>query len=133
MAQGEKLILSGGAAEEAVKQQKEAMMTDPREEKVRMYLDTLLPEDWYSRDLDKRRDFLYGTECPEPEAVLRRDFVSCQEIWCECFGNSLKNMEAKDTYMIKKILAKFPNWESSGDRINTGAEYGRQRGYKRTI
>lgn len=133
VAQGEKLILSGGAAEEAVKQQKEAMMTDPREEKVRMYLDTLLPEDWYSRDLDKRRDFLYGTECPEPEAVLRRDFVSCQEIWCECFGNSLKNMEAKDTYMIKKILAKFPNWESSGDRINTGAEYGRQRGYKRTI
>lgn len=133
VAQGEKLILSGGAAEEAVKQQKEAMMTDPREEKVRMYLDTLLPEDWYSRDLDKRRDFLYGTECPEPEAVLRRDFVSCQEIWCECFGNSLKNMEPKDTYTIKKILAKLPNWESSGDRINTGAEYGRQRGYKRTI
>lgn len=65
VAQGEKLILSGGAADEAVKQQKEAMITDPREEKVRMYLDTLLPEDWYNRDLDKRRDFLYGTECPE--------------------------------------------------------------------
>ena len=131
--QGESLILSGEVADEALKQQKEAMITDPREEKVRMYLDTLLPADWYSRDLDGRRDFLYGTECPAPEAILRRDFVSCQEIWCECFGNSLKIMESKDTYTIKKILAKLPNWEASGDRVNVGAEYGRQRGYRRTI
>lgn len=131
VAQGEKLILSGDVADEAVKQQKEAMMTDPREEKVQMYLDTMLPEDWYSRDLDRRRDFLYGTECPRPETILRRDFVSCQEIWCECFGNSLKNMEPKDTYMIKKILAKFSNWENTGDRMQLGAEYGRQRGYRR--
>jgi len=133
VAQGEKLILSGDVADEAEKRQKEAMMTDPREEKVRMYLDRLLPEDWYKRNLDRRRDFLYGTECPEPAAVLRRDFVSCQEIWCECFGNSLKNMETKDTYTIKKILAKLPNWQNSEERKYIGGEYGRQRGYKRVL
>lgn len=133
VAQGEKLILSGSVADEAAKRQREAMIADPRGEKVRMYLDTMLPENWYDRDLDSRRDFLYGTECPRPEATLRRDFVSCQEIWCECFGNSLKNMESKDTYAIKKILSKMPDWENTGERRQLGAEYGRQRGYMRTF
>lgn len=133
VAAGESLVLDGAIADEAAKKQKEAMVSDPREEKVRMYLDKKLPENWYSRDLDSRRDFLYDSEHPRPETPLRRDFICCQEIWCECFGNSLKNMEPKDTYAIKKILAKLDNWENSGERKRIGCEYGMQRGYKRTF
>lgn len=128
---GESLILSGDVAEEALKRQKEAMVSDPREEKVREYLDRRLPVDWYFRDLDKRRDFLYGTERPMPETPLRRDYVSAQEIWCECFGNSLNKMERKDAFTIKTIMAKLDGWEASGERIRLGADYGRQRIYKR--
>lgn len=130
--EGESLILSGDVAEEAKKRQKEAMVSDPREEKVRDYLDVRLPFDWYDRDLDKRRDFLYGTERPVPETPLRRDFVSAQEIWCECFGNSLNKMERKDAFTIKTIMAKLEGWENPGDRRYLGAGYGRQRVYKRT-
>lgn len=130
--EGEPLILSGEVAEEAQKRQKAAMVSDPREEKVREYLDVMLPGDWYDRDLDKRRDFLYGTELPKPETLLRRDFVCAQEIWCECFGNSLNKMEQKDTYMIKKIMTKMDGWESSGERMRLGAGYGRQRVYQRS-
>lgn len=129
--EGESLILSGSVAEEAQAQQKEAMISDPREEMIVNYLDTLLPADWYERDLDKRRDFLYGSERPIPEATLRRDFVCSQEIWCECFGNSLKNMEPSNTYAIKKIMSKLCGWEASGTRKYLGADYGRQRGYVR--
>ena len=112
--EGESLILSGDVAEEAEKRQKAAMISDPREEKVREYLDIMLPFDWYDRDLDKRRDFLYGTEQPVPETHLRRDFVSTQEIWCECFGNSLNKMEQKDTYTIKKIMSRIEGcWDRS--------------------
>lgn len=131
--EGESLILEGDVAQEAMKHQKEAMVSDPREEKVRMYLETRLPEDWYNRDLELRRNFLYGSEHPAQATTLRRDFISSQEIWCECFGNNLKNMEPKDTYSIKKIMSKLDNWESTGDRKLIGGEYGRQRGYIRTF
>lgn len=131
VANGESLILSGEVAEEAKKQQKAAMVDDPRIERVRIYLDTRLPEDWYERSLEKRRDFLYGSEVPIPETPLRRDFVSCQEIWCECFGNDLRKMETKDTYAIKKILEKLEDWENCNERRRIGADYGQQRGYTR--
>nr|WP_305146784.1 virulence-associated E family protein [Blautia marasmi] len=131
--EGESLILSGDVAEEAKKRQKEAMVSDPREEKVREYLDVMLPFDWYDRDLDKRRDFLYGTERPVPETPLRREYVSAQEIWCECFGYSLNKMERKDAFTIKTIMAKLEDWEYSGERKRLGAGYGMQRLYRRTI
>lgn len=130
--EGESLILSGDVADEALKRQKEAMISDPREEKVKEYLDIMLPADWYERDLDKRRDFLYGTECPKPETPRRRDFVCAQEIWCECFGNSLNKMEQKDTYMIKKIMTKIEGWEYKADKTYAGKSYGWPRGYHRS-
>lgn len=129
---GESLILAGDTADEAKQKQKEAMVSDPRDEKVREYLEQRLPADWYGRDLDRRRDFLYGSEFPVPEAVLRRDWVCAQEIWCECFGNSLSKMLPQDTYAIKKIMAKMEGWECSSERRRLGAEYGRQRVYIRT-
>lgn len=131
--QGESLVLEGDDAGEAVKMQREAMISDPREGKVEEYLDTLLPADWYTRTLEKRRDFLYGSEIPAPEAALRRDHVTAQEIWCECFGRDLRNMEQKDTYMIKRIMAKMPGWEYDACRLPRDKAYsGRQaRGYRR--
>ena len=45
-----------------------------------MYLDSALPEDWYSRDLDKRRDFHMGPSALETGVAVPKDFVSCQEI-----------------------------------------------------
>lgn len=130
--EGESFILSGDVAEEAKKRQKEAMVSDPREEKVRDYLDVMLPLDWYDRDLDKRRDFLYGTERPVPETPLRRDFVSAQEIWCECFGNSLNKMEQRDTYTIKKLMARIEGWEYKAEKTFAGKSYGYPRGYHRS-
>ena len=103
------------------------MISDPREEKVKEYLDRKLPLDWYERDLDKRRDFLYGTERPLPDAPMRRDYVSAQEIWCECFGYNLTKMERKDAFTIKSIMAKMEEWKYSGERRRLGGGYGLQR------
>lgn len=133
VAEGESLILSGDAADEAKKRQKAAMMSDPREATVREYLDTMLPENWYERKREDRIDFLCGVEQPQSEAPLRRDFVSCQEIWCECFNFTLSKMEAKDSYAIKKIMEKMDGWENKGERKRLGADYGQQRGYSRII
>lgn len=130
---GEPLILSGDEAKEAHEQQKEATVSDPREEKVKLYLETILPADWYQRDLDRRRDFLYGSESPMPEATLRRDFVSAQEIWCECFGNSPTKTDRKETYAIKNIMSKMDGWNYTNEKISVGADYGQLRGYHRVL
>ena len=132
---GESLVLTGDEAREAAALQRAAMISDPREGKVAEYLDTMLPADWYSRDLGKRRDFLYGSERPAPEATLRRDYVTAQEIWCECFGNSINKMEQKDTYTIKRIMAKMENWEYSSEKFKRDPAYGgrQPRGYKRVF
>lgn len=130
---GEELILMGDVAREAEDRQREAMIGDPREGKVAAYLDTMLPADWYDRDLDGRRDFLYGSETPRPEAPLRRDRVTPQEIWCECFGYRLEKMEQKDTYMIKKIMTKMDGWNYSDLKLPRDKAYGgaQLRGYIR--
>ena len=132
---GEPLILTGEEAAEAASMQKAAMISDPREGKVAEYLDTLLPADWYDRDLEKRRDFLYGSERPAPEATLRRDRVTPQEIFCECFGGNIVKMEQKDVYAIKKIMTKIDGWDYSHDWLPRDTAYGgkQRRGYIRTF
>lgn len=130
---GEELILTGENAEAAEAMQMAAMIGDPREGKVSAYLDTMLPEDWYSRDLERRRDFLYGSERPIPEAPLRRDHVTAQEVWCECFGFDIRKMEQKDVYMIKKIMMKMDGWEYNSSWLPRDKAYGGKqlRGYIR--
>ena len=130
---GESLILSGDEAKEAERMQMAAMIGDPREGKVAAYLDTRLPADWYDRDLDKRRDFLYGSEIPVPETPLRRDHVTPQEIWCECLGNDIRKMEQKDVYMVKRIMTKMEGWTYSKEWLPRDKAYGGKqiRGYVR--
>lgn len=132
---GEELVLKGEAAEIAASMQRDAMIGDPRQMQVEGYLNTMLPEDWYERSLERRRDFLYGTEHPMPEAPLRRDRVSAQEIWCECFGYALKKMEQKDVYAIKKIITKIPGWDYSPSKLPRDKAYGggQARGYIRCM
>ena len=130
---GEPLILTGDTADEARTMQQKAMIGDPRESKVSDYLDTMLPDDWYRRNMDQRRDFLYGSETPKPETPLRRDRVTAQEIWCECFGYDIRKMEQKDVYTIKRIMTKMDGWTYSSAWLPRDKAYGgkQMRGYIR--
>lgn len=125
----EPLILSGEVAEEAVKRQKVAMISDPREELVRIFLERLLPEDWYSRSVEQRLSFLSESELPMPEATMQRTFISTQEIWSECFWRDLNKTDRLETYAIKGIMAKMGGWEYTNEKVSVGSDYGRPRGY----
>lgn len=129
----EPLILSGEVAEEAVKRQKVAMISDPREELVRIFLERLLPKDWYSRSVEQRLSFLSESELPMPEATLQRTFISTQEIWSECFWRDLNKTDRLETYAIKGIMAKMEGWEYTNEKVSVGSDYGRPRGYHLTV
>ena len=132
---GETLVLTGEDADTARAMQNAAVISDPREGRVAGYLDTMLPADWYDRTLERRRDFLYGSETPMPETPLRRDRVTAQEIWCECFGYDIRKMEQKDTYMIKRIMMKMEGWTYTPGWLPKDKAYGSRqtRGYIRSF
>lgn len=127
---GESLILSGNIAEEALKRQKDAMVSDPRESLVQEFLETLLPTDWYSKGKGARQDyFSYDTGTP-PEDGFYRARVCYQEIWCECFGYPEKTLGVKERFQIRGILERMDGWNRSDKRQRVPG-YGIQTVYER--
>lgn len=132
-AEGEDSFLDAELEKEAAKAQQAALLYDEREGEVIDYLDTLLPEDWYSWDLDKRRDYFQQRDVLEPRqqvGTMRRTKVSAKEIFVECFGRPKNAWCHRDGYEIAAIMARIPEWEKTGERERIGG-YGQQRPYTR--
>ena len=127
---GEKLYLPADLETLAKKEQAAAMESDEREGLVRLYLDTLLPENWSRMDLYQRREFLNGDDPTMPKGTVERDTVSNMEIWCECFRNTRESMRTTDSFAIKSIMSRIEGWERS-EQVVKSKLYGQQRVYKR--
>ena len=131
-AEGEVPYLTPEMAKEAERMQQEAIEYDDREGEVVEYLDTLLPEDWYDWDLQKRVDFFQQRDVLDAnvECTMKRTRVCAREIFCECWGRPKNAWKRQDSYDITAIMARIPGWERVGkeDRI---PGYGHQRVYTR--
>ena len=130
--EGETPYLSPEMEEEAARMQREAIEYDDREGEVVEYLDTLLPDDWYSWDLNKRVDFFQQTDelKANVEGTMQRERVCAREIFCECFGKPKSQWKHSDGYEIAAIMARLCDWERTGEaRVIPG--YGKQRFYQR--
>ena len=117
--QGEKLYLNNELEALSKIEQREAMESDEREGLVRLYLDTLLPENWDAMDIVERRNFLTGTDFGHAKpGTVRRTHVSNMEIWCECFGKERANIRRSDSNELPAILARL-GWQrlDSTERI----------------
>ena len=129
---GEKLYLEGEILDVAEAAQREAMEVDERIGMVEEYLAILLPEDWETKDLYERRNFLDSSSAITSEkGSAVRASVSNAELWCECFGRSLQDLKPTDSYAIAALMAQIPGWERSPERAKQ-AIYGRQRLYRRS-
>ena len=127
---GEKLFLPVELEKLAKREQSAAMESDEREGLVRMYLDTLLPENWDSMDLYQRREFLRGEDITQAKGVKIRETVSNMEIWCECLGRNKEELKGADTFAIRSMMSRIEGWERSEECRKTKL-YGKQRIYKR--
>ena len=130
-AEKEDLFLSKNIESYAAEEQRDAMEQDDREGLVREYLDILLPEDWPTMDLYKRRDFLRDEDDPtRPEGRILRETVCNMEIWCECFGRNKADIRPVDSYSITSIMARIKEWTKTSKYSRTKL-YGKQRIYER--
>jgi predicted P-loop ATPase len=130
---GERLYLEGEMIKSAEIAQREAMEVDERQGMVEEYLDMLLPSNWDTMDMYARRNHFAEKDAPTtPKGTMRRDYVSCIEIWCECFGKSRAEFKPTESYPIAAIMARVSGWEKTNNRQRIPV-YGQQRIYRRVV
>ena len=116
----ETLFLDVATNKLAKNEQLQAMESDEREGLVRFYLDTLLPDDWETRDVFERRNYLSGTAMNDigNEGTVTRTRVCNMEIWCECFGKDRADLGRASSNDLTSILIKL-GWERQQKKERT--------------
>lgn len=128
---GEKLYLPPELEDYAKEEQRAAMERDDREGLVQEYLDMMLPDNWDSMDVYKRREYVRDADDPmRPIGSVRRMEVSNMEIWCECFGKPKEDMKPSDSYALSAIMERMDGWSKTG-KARVLPIYGKQRIYRR--
>lgn len=128
---GEKLYLPPELEDYAKEEQRAAMERDDREGLVQEYLDMMLPDNWDSMDVYKRREYVRDADDPmRPICSVRRMEVSNMEIWCECFGKPEEDMKPSDSYALSAIMERMDGWSKTG-KARVLPIYGKQRIYRR--
>ena len=101
----------------------------PMQADIENYLNTLLPENWETLDLNQRRTFLHGGDFEGVSAskgTIKRDTVCIKEIWCECFNHeTTEKIQRADQLDIANVLIRL-GWHNRGDRKRSKL-YGQQR------
>lgn len=125
---GEAWYLSDEIEELARKEQAEHTESNGKQGLIEHFLETLLPKDWETWDLEKRLMFWTGGFGDEQKGTERRTKVCPIEIWQELFRGDPKMYSQAQAREISGILRKITGWKSKSS-IDCGPIYGRQRGY----
>lgn len=128
---GEKLYLTGDVAAEAEKIQNQSIEADPREGMVAEYLDTKLPDDWYSMTVEERQNFFRFKNPDGLSGSHTRQYVSNVEILTECFGGKLGNVK-QEAYAIAAIMRRIGGWHR-GKGVKRIRGYGPVGFYERDV
>ena len=131
---GERLYLTGAAAQMALQQQQDHVETDGRAAMIAEWLDQPVPVDWYQRTITQRRLWLGGHADAEdlaPAETVQRDRVCAMEVWCEFYEAPSGRMRKTDAIEINKILRQLPGWDPRPRMSRLGGEYGTQRAFFR--
>lgn len=133
-AEGEDSFLDPEMEKEAMKAQQNALEYDERQGEVEEYLDTLLPEDWYSWTKERRVDYFRERDelDPEVDSTIQRTVVCPMEIFLECFRRPANTWRHQDSYEIASIMARISGWEKTGE-VRRVPGYGSQRPYTRKV
>ena len=98
---------------------------------LRWLLDTLLPADWQSWTLDRRRAF-YRNYDPNGEGdVMRRDKFCPAEFLCEFMRMDMSEPAFRyQSRKVRRLMEKMGDFEPCTTNLRFGM-YGTQRGYTR--
>lgn len=132
---GEKLYLPADMEAEARQQQLRYNddSDDPLRGMLSAFLDTKLPVDWSSWDLNRRRAYLKNPDPLDEEGVILRDRVCAAEFICERMGREMSDKEYK--YLSRHVcrLIDELGWTRYGASRHADKLYGVQKGFSRPV
>lgn len=134
--QGEKLYLDDRLEAQAKQRQAEYNddHDDPLADMLLNFLDTKLPADWETYDLNRRRAWWRDPDPLNADGTETRTRVSAVEFICERMGRDMADKEFK--YLARKVsnlIKALPNWEKVSTTKHCQNLYGIQRGYRRIV
>lgn len=103
--------------------------TDERRGVIEAFLEKRFPEDWDTKDLYDRRNWL-DDPILSGSGKYKKDFVCMAEIWCECLGKDKTDMSRYNTREINDIMRTISGWEFVPSTKNFNI-YGKQKYYRR--
>ena len=106
---GEALYLEPEIIRLAKTNQQDHTERDDREGIIVEYINRLLPANWDKLTYQGRRDWLTGDSLDGLEGTVRRETVSAIEIWVECFGGRVNEINNRNGRFIHNILRGLPN------------------------
>lgn len=129
--QGEPLNLGRDIEERAQALQAAHTQENPFAERIRAYLETPVPNNWFELDIGSRRAYLHmDLQDSEAKNTMRLNKVCAQMVWEELFQKDISLMTRYDAKEINMIIQNTPGWKRiSSIRFENG--YGTQRGFRR--
>lgn len=132
--QGEPLYLSEELEAQAKQRQQDFNddNDDPIVAMLDKYLNTLLPVNWDTMDIQARRSYLRDPDPLQAEGTVKRDKVCAAEFICEQLGKDMADKDYK--YLcrrVSKMIGDRPEWERVSSTKHTAKLYGTQRGFRR--
>ena len=125
---GERLYLTGKAAEISLEQHEIHRESSSKEGMVIDFVNRPVPLDWNKFSLDARRLYWSNSfENPNIETT-ERDRVCAIEVWCELFGGGTKDLKRQEAIEINSVLAGMPGWKKHESNFRSGP-YGFQKGF----
>ena len=128
-AEGEPLVLEGELEEEALR-----IQLSHTEGLIEEYLEMELPEDWESKDIYDRREYIRNYGDDDYCGSVQRERVCALEIWCEVMEGDRKNLQNAKAREIIDILQSIKGWSpysKSVGKMRFGKLYGVQRAFIR--
>lgn len=132
--QGEPLYLSEELEAQAKQRQQDFNddNDDPIVAMLDKYLNTLLPVNWDTMDIQARRSYLRDPDPLQAEGTVKRDKVCAAEFICEQLGKDMADKDYK--YLcrrVSKMIGDQPEWERVSSTKHAAKLYGTQRGFRR--
>lgn len=132
--EGEPLVLEGALEEEALRIQLSHTEGGELVGLIEEYLEMELPEDWESKDIYDRREYIRNYGDADYCGSVQRERVCALEIWCEVMEGDRKNLQNAKAREIIDILQSIKGWSpysKSVGKMRFGKMYGVQRAFIR--